>query len=98
MKKLLLATAAIVALSMAAPPADAHGGGAGWGIGLGVLGGLALGSALANPYVYNPYPYGYYPPPTYYYPPIAPYSIVPPSYYPPVRSCWNSYYQTYYTC
>jgi hypothetical protein len=48
-------------------------------VGLG-LGAFALGSALANPYYYNPYPYG-----SYGYYPAAPAYYPPTPYYPPAR-------------
>jgi hypothetical protein len=81
---------AAIGLTTASRPADAGGIGPGAAVGLG-LGAFALGSVLANPY-YNPYGYygGYYPPAPAYYPPAP--------YYPRARSCWNSYYRSYYAC
>ena len=56
---------------------------------------LALGTALASPYYYQPAPYygypAYYGAPAYY-PAPAPYP-----YYAP-RSCWSPYYRTYVAC
>jgi hypothetical protein len=103
---LALAAAILAAIGLTAMPrpADAgwhgggwggrgwHGGGIGPGAAVGIgLGAFALGTALANPYFYSPYPYGYYGYPVGGYYPPAPY-------YPPVRSCWNPYYRTYYAC
>jgi hypothetical protein len=70
MKKALLALATIAVLavaSLAPTPADARGRGV--GIGLGILGGVIVGSAIANSYAYprSYYPAaGYEPYPAYY--------------------------------
>jgi hypothetical protein len=73
MKKALLALATIAVLavaSMAPTPADARCRGC--GVGLGILGGVVIGSAIANAYPRSYYPVaGYQPYPAYYQP--APY-------------------------
>lgn len=68
-KKMMLTVAMLASvLSVSAQQAQAHGydrgGGFAFGLGLGILGGAALGQA----YGYN-YPYGYYAAPQYYAPP-----------------------------
>lgn len=101
-RRLAIAAAILAVIGLTTAPRPAHAGG-GWGgggispgaaVGLG-LGAFALGSALANPYYYNPYysPYGYY---GYY--PSAPAYYPPAGYYPPTRSCWSPYYGYYYAC
>jgi hypothetical protein len=57
-----------------------YGGGFGWGLGAGLLGGAIIGGALAAPYYYGYGPYypGYYGPPGPYYP--GPYAAPPPGY------------------
>jgi hypothetical protein len=65
------ATVALAAVPMTAHARD-HGGNNGAAIGLGILGGVAIGAAVAstaNPY-YGGYGYPYYaaPAPSYYYP------------------------------
>jgi hypothetical protein len=60
---LAMLTILVVLLSSAVPSYAFHGG---WWIPGAVLGGLALGTALAYPYYaypYPPYAYPYYPPP-----------------------------------
>jgi hypothetical protein len=75
MKKALLAFTATAVLATASLiPSAADAGCRGCGIGLGVLGGVIVGSAIANAYAYPRayYPVaGYEPYPTYYAP--APY-------------------------
>jgi len=103
MKKILLGvTAALATVSLAAVPMTAyardHGGNNGGAVALGVLGGVAVGAAIAstaNPY-YGGYSYPYYaaPAPSYYY---APQSYYYPSatYYAP-RSYYGSYHSDGY--
>ena len=58
---------AIAALSLTTPtPAHAGGNGVGAAIGLGILGGVIAGAAIASTY---PPAYGYGPVPSYYYQP-----------------------------
>ena len=79
----IVAAAAITAMSLAAVPttAEAKGGiGTGAAIGLGVLGGVLAGAAIAST---APPVYGAPPPPAYDYPPqpYQGYYPPPPSYY-----------------
>jgi hypothetical protein len=72
--------AAVAALSLTAIPTTAHAGngvGTGAAIGLGVLGGVIAGAAIASS---APPVYGAPPPPAYAYPPQY-----YPGYYPPAR-------------
>ena len=77
-KKFMLSLAAIAMLgAMTMQPAEAyggrgyHGGGYGFPLALGVLGGVALGAAIAGPHYYEPYPY------------YAPVYVAPPVYVQP---------------
>jgi len=93
---LAVAAAILAAIGLMTAPRPASAGGIGPGAAVGIgLGAFALGSALANPYYYNPYysPYGYY---GYY--PSAPAYYPSAPYTPPARSCWSPYYHYYYAC
>jgi hypothetical protein len=82
MKKALLAlatTAVLATVSMAPTPADARGRGV--GIGLGILGGVIVGSAIANSYGY---PRSYYP--------VAGYEPYPAYYQPSPYGCPGGYW------
>ncbi len=78
----------IAALSLTTPtPAHAGGNGVGAAIGLGILGGVIAGAAIAST---NPPAYGYGPAPSYYYQP-QPYQ----GYYAPTPTYyygWQPYY------
>jgi hypothetical protein len=72
---------AIAALSLTTPtPAHAGGNGVGAAIGLGILGGVLAGAAIAST---TPPAYGYGPAPGYYYPaqPYQGYYAPAPTYY-----------------
>ena len=75
---------ALAALTLTAVPTPAHAGGPGVraAIGLGILGGVIAGAAVASqqPY-YAPPPYGYQP--QYYYQPAPGYYGAPQAYYAP---------------
>lgn len=94
-KKLILAILTIALIGSATiQPAEAHRGRGvpGWALGLGILGGVTLGYALApRPYyaypaynTYDPYAYGniytYTPPTVYVQPGYAPQQYVPQQY------------------
>jgi hypothetical protein len=84
---------AVAALMLTTNPIPAHAGGSDMGaaIGLGILGGVIAGAAVASsaPPYYGPSPYDY--PPQYYYqpapgyygPPAPGYYSAPPAYYWP---------------
>ncbi len=63
-----------IAVATASTPAAAQGG-FGWGLGAGLLGGVAIGALAARPY--------YYPPPYYYGPGPG------PAYYPGPGCYWQ---------
>src|SRR5712671_4744378 len=87
----------LVGVTAAPRPAHAVDPRAAVGIGVGALAvGTALGAASNPNYNPNYYPYGYYGAPVPAYTP-APGYYPPTAYYQP-RSCWNAYYQRYYTC
>ena len=97
MKKIILGvTAALATISLAAMPMPAHARDHGennrGNVALGVLGGVAVGAAIASTaYPYNggyAYPYYATPAPSYYY---APQSYYYPSYYAP-----DPYYGSYH--
>lgn len=75
-----LAAAGTMALAAIAAPSSADARCRGCGIGLGILGGAIVGSAIAgaaaNPYYYGPDPY-YAPPPRAYYGPGPYYAAGP---------------------
>ena len=73
---------AALTLTTVATPAHAGGPSVGAAVGLGILGGVIAGAAVASqqPY-YAPPPYGY--PPQYYYQPAPGYYSAPQSYYGP---------------
>ena len=112
-KKFMLSLAAIAMLgAMTIQPAEAyggrgyHGGGGGWGapLAFGLLGGVAIGAALAPRY-YEPYPYYapvYVAPPVYVqpYPGPAPVYVAPQPYcreYTSTIIVNGQYQQTYGT-
>jgi len=76
-----LAGAAVagLALGTAPTPASAHGPNTGAAIGLGILGGVIAGAAIAAATT----PPAYAAPPAYYYPPQGYYNYSPNYYYPP---------------
>jgi hypothetical protein len=79
---------AIAALSLTTPtPAHAGGDGVGAAIGLGILGGVIAGAAIAS----TPPAYGYAPAPAYYYPPPQSYQ----GYYAPAPTYYDAS-QPYY--
>ena len=78
---------AIAALSLATPTPAHAGNGVGAAIGLGVLGGVIAGAAIANS---TPPAYAYGPAPAYYYP--QPYQ----SYYGPSPTDYYPASQPYY--
>jgi hypothetical protein len=68
LRRLIITTATIIALSISFKPMEASAhwhGGWGWGVGAGFLAGALIGGALARPYYYAPSPYYYAP--GYYY-------------------------------
>lgn len=76
---LILALALISPMTVNTAEAHGHGGVPGWALGLGILGGVTLGYAMAHPYYaypYDPYRYGniytYTPPTIYVQPGYAP--------------------------
>jgi hypothetical protein len=73
-----LAAAASLGLATLAAPGPANAGCFGCAVGAGVLGGVLLGTAIANapPPAYYPPP----PPPGYYPPPPGAYAAPPPAY------------------
>lgn len=82
---------ALTALSLTTAPtaAYAHGSGTGAAIGLGILGGVIAGAAIASSappvYAVPPAPAYYYPPPAYYPPAPVDYPAQPyyaPTWYP----------------
>jgi hypothetical protein len=82
---------AVTALSLTTMPTAAHANGPGVGaaIGLGILGGVIAGAAIASSappaYAVPPAPAYYYPPPDYYPPSPAGYPAQPyyaPTWYP----------------
>jgi hypothetical protein len=87
----VIGAGALAALILTSAPTPAHAGGPGVGaaIGLGVLGGVIAGAAIASsqpPFYAGPTPYGYPPqyynyPPQYYYQPAPGYYGAP--YYGP---------------
>ena len=66
MRKAILGLAAIIAATVTAipTPSEAHWRGRGWGIGAGILGGLAAGAFIGSAWGYPGY--GYYRPGPYY--------------------------------
>ncbi len=88
---------AIAALSLTAPTsAFAGGNGVGAAIGLGILGGVIAGAAIANS-TQPTYGYGYGPPPAYGYPPqpYQGYYAPAPAYYDASQPYygWSPYYR-----
>jgi hypothetical protein len=92
-KKIIVLMLTLALISpMTAKTAEAHyghgGGVPGWALGLGIVGGLGLGYALARPYyaypAYDPYAYGnvytYTPPTVYVQPGYAPQAPVAQQY------------------
>jgi hypothetical protein len=82
--KAAIVASAVAAASLTPVPSTAHDGGVGTGaaIGLGVLGGVLAGAAIASS---APPVYGAPPPPAAYYNPTPPYSgdyYSTPTYYP----------------
>lgn len=92
-----LAAAASLGLATVAVPSSANARCFGCAVGVGVLGGLIVGSAIANAnnppppppeyYDYPPQPYGYPPPPGAYGPPPA-YAAAPPPCHYARRRVW----------
>ena len=85
---------AIAALSLTTPTsAHAGGNGVGAAIGLGILGGVIAGAAIAS----TPPAYGYGPAPAYYYPPqpYQGYYAPAPTYYDASQPYygWSPYYR-----
>jgi hypothetical protein len=82
-----LASAAVAALALGAvpTPALAHGNNNGAAIGLGILGGVIAGAAIAAATA----PPAYAAPPTYYYPPQGYYYNPPPNYYYPSQPYYS---------
>src|SRR5258708_35531761 len=86
MKKIILAITALAFAGSQVQTAKAHDG---WGVAAGVLGGLAVGTAIgasvSQPAYYSAPPAYYAPPPTYYAPPPVYYQPAPPpvGYYQP---------------
>jgi hypothetical protein len=88
---------AIAALSLTTPtPAHAGGNGVGAAIGLGILGGVIAGAAIANS-AQPAYGYGYAPAPAYDYPPqpYQGYYAPAPTYYDASQPYygWSPYYR-----
>jgi len=87
---------AVAALSLAAPDPAHAGNGAGAAIGLGILGGVIAGAAIAST---TPPAYGYSPPPAsgLYYPPqpYQGYYAPAPTYYDATQPYygWSPYYR-----
>jgi hypothetical protein len=87
---------AVAGLTLMTPPTTAHAGGIGTGaaIGLGVLGGVLAGAAIAS----TPPVYGPPPAPAYYYPAqpyYEGYYAPPPTYYSTAQPYygWGPYYK-----
>jgi len=91
MKKIILAVTLLAFAGSQVQKAEARD--RGWGIAAGVLGGLAVGTAIgasvSQPY-YAPQPAYYAPPPTYYAPPPVYYQPAQPPvvYYQPAPACY----------
>ena len=87
MKKKILAITVLAVVGSQMQPAQARD--RGWGVAAGVLGGLAVGTAIgasvSQPAYYSAPPTYYAPPPTYYSPPPVYYQPAPPpvAYYQP---------------
>ena len=95
-----LAGAAVAALTLGTvpTPALAHGPNTGAAIGLGILGGVIAGAAIAaatTPPAYAAPPTYYYPPQGYYYNPSASYYYPPQPYYS-YSGYGYPYYNYYY--
>ena len=73
----------MMTLAMAPTTAYAHGPGVGAAIGLGILGGVIAGAAVASQPVYGAPPPAYGYPPQYYYQPAPGYYGAPQPYYAP---------------
>ena len=87
---------AIAALSLTAPTPAHAGNGVGAAIGLGILGGVIAGTAIANS-AQPAYGYGYAPAPAYDYPPqpYQGYYAPAPTYYDAAQPYygWSPYYR-----